>query len=267
MQDIITSTIYIFGAIVGTIFLFGFIIRLFEIIIIKLLDYPAYYKLIKSTSFIGTIIHELSHALMCIIFGHKIQEIKLYSPNAADGTFGYVLHTYNKKNIYQRMGNFFIGVSPILLGNMVISILLITFFPNTLSNLNEIVSDYYNSSFSFENLIQFFKEYLTVLGSMLVYIDTIGFWICFIVLISLMFHMQLSRADIKGSISGIVFFLVLILITNIIIGLINKSWLIWLAEHVTYFNIYSLTILFFLVLMYLLLILLILFLKFLKKLV
>ena len=43
---------------------------------------------------LGTIIHELGHALFCIIFRHKITEMKLFDPDPETGTLGYVQHTY-----------------------------------------------------------------------------------------------------------------------------------------------------------------------------
>ena len=72
---------------------------------------------------LGTIIHELGHALFCIIFGHKITDMKLFHPDPETGTLGYVKHSYNRTNIYQLAGNFFIGIGPILLGTAVIFLL------------------------------------------------------------------------------------------------------------------------------------------------
>lgn len=72
---------------------------------------------------LGTVVHELGHALFCLIFRHKITEIKLLAPDPENGTLGYVKHSYNPQNIYQLAGNFFVGIGPILLGIAVIYLL------------------------------------------------------------------------------------------------------------------------------------------------
>jgi hypothetical protein len=80
------------------------------------LGYKAWLILFK---LIGTPIHELGHAFFCLIFGHKIEEMRLFQPSP-DGTLGYVNHRYNRKNLYHQIGNFFIGIGPILFGSIVI---------------------------------------------------------------------------------------------------------------------------------------------------
>ena len=69
---------------------------------------------------LGTAAHELGHAFFCKIFGHKITEMKLFSPDPAKGTLGYVNHAYNPKSRYQQIGNFFIGIGPVITGSLVI---------------------------------------------------------------------------------------------------------------------------------------------------
>ena len=83
---------------------------------------------ILATSVIGTPVHEMGHALMCLIFGHRITEMRLWSPRS-DGTLGYVEHAYNKKNPYMVLGNLFIGTGPILSGLLFIFLVMCICFP------------------------------------------------------------------------------------------------------------------------------------------
>ncbi len=72
---------------------------------------------------LGTLVHELGHAIFCLIFRHKITDMKLFDPDPDTGTLGYVEHSYNPTNVYQLAGNFFIGLGPILLGTAIIYLL------------------------------------------------------------------------------------------------------------------------------------------------
>ena len=80
----------------------------------------------------GVMVHEIGHALFCVIFRHKIVEMKLFSPEA-DGTLGYVNHSYNPKSFYQRIGNFFIGTGPIWFGIAVLCFVSWLFLPNEMN--------------------------------------------------------------------------------------------------------------------------------------
>ncbi|MFD1472032.1 hypothetical protein [Companilactobacillus mishanensis] len=62
---------------------------------------------------LGVAIHESGHALFAIIFGHKVTKIQLLNFHyAQNGTLGSVEHSWRENNIYQRLGNFFIGLAP-----------------------------------------------------------------------------------------------------------------------------------------------------------
>jgi hypothetical protein len=64
--------------------------------------------------FLGIMIHEASHLLMALVFGHHVDQFRLVRiPTADNDTLGYVHHTWNNRNLYQNMGNLFIGVAPI----------------------------------------------------------------------------------------------------------------------------------------------------------
>ncbi|EHO54282.1 hypothetical protein [Lentilactobacillus kisonensis] len=64
--------------------------------------------------FLGIMIHEASHLITALLFGHKINQFRLIKfPSSENPTLGYVHHTWHQRNIYQNMGNLFIGIAPI----------------------------------------------------------------------------------------------------------------------------------------------------------
>lgn len=98
------------------IFVFLLLIqRQIELYTTKKLTRLGYPKLRFVTAFIGVPVHEISHAIACLMFGHKINEIKLLQFNGTS-TLGYVNHSYSKRNVYHRIGNLFIGLAPIYIG-------------------------------------------------------------------------------------------------------------------------------------------------------
>lgn len=123
-------------------------------------------------SFIGTPIHEASHALMCLIFGHKIVDIKFFIPNPNSYVAGYVNHTYNPKSIYQNIGNFFIGLAPIFGGFFLVTLI-------------------------YKNFMQSSKTWV--------------FWTALFICSQIIIHMRCSKEDMLNSIAGLTTFTLLIL--------------------------------------------------------
>lgn len=64
---------------------------------------------------LGIITHELSHIMMAIIFGHKIDGFQLIQL-PKEGQLGYVKHSSDPRNIWQAFGNPLIGFAP-MIGN------------------------------------------------------------------------------------------------------------------------------------------------------
>lgn len=182
------------------------------------------------TGIIGTTIHEFSHYIMCKLFFHKVTEVKWFSIKLdGSGELGHVKHTFNPKNIYQRIGNFFIGVAPIFVGTLMIIIFLKLLVPSTYLeiikniNINEI-----SENVSGLNFIVFLKELVYELFIILKYLFcmenllSFKFWIFIIISLSISTHMSLSSADIKNSLDGIGFIFllsILVSITCILIGI------------------------------------------------
>jgi len=173
------------------------------------------------TGIIGTPIHEFSHALMCIIFGHRINEIKFFQIGSQDGVLGYVNHSYNKKNFYQNIGNFFIGIAPLIVGYGVLIVLYNLLLPSSfevLLNLATHASLNVNAS----NLERFIIGMLTQC-----YYDlaSFQFWAFIFAGSFIALHMTLSKADWKGALNGLVFTLFTLAVIDILVGLVKLDLL------------------------------------------
>lgn len=197
------------------------------------------------TGFIGTPIHELSHALMCLIFGHKIVEIKLFQIGAADGTLGYVNHTYNKRNIYQRVGNFFIGIAPILVISALLFLLAWLLMPSMIAQMTASIQGISVS----EGIGSVLSKLFHAVGTFFTYAVTWQWWVFIGLGMFLALHMTLSGADIKGALSGLIFVLLLFLLIDIILGLIGigllnsfTAWLLGVAGYMICFFVLALFI-------------------------
>ncbi len=205
---------------VGLIVLFGFIIALcnkrFYV------NFGNYGRAVcYITGVIGTPIHECAHALFCVIFGHKVTEIKLYVINSADGTLGYVCHSYNPKNIYHKIGNFFIGIAPITVIAAILYLTAYLLLPEFVSTVNE--------SFAIADFVldigKVFTGLLNVLQAFFLCAASWQWWVFIIIGIFLSLHMTLSRADVKGAMSGMFFLLVTVLIADVILGFVSGNLL------------------------------------------
>lgn len=68
----------------------------------------------------GTIVHEGSHVIACLLFGHRVHHVKWFDPQATDGALGSVEHSYDRDSAYQRVGTIVIGIAPLLAGAAVL---------------------------------------------------------------------------------------------------------------------------------------------------
>ncbi len=81
------------------------------------------------TGWIGTPVHELSHAVMAVLWRRKVVELALFRPDPAEGRLGYVRYTTRLNSRVDEIGNFFIGVAPLLGGSLALYGVLWLIFP------------------------------------------------------------------------------------------------------------------------------------------
>lgn len=181
---------------------------------------------VLATSIVGTPVHELGHALMCLLFGHRITAMSLWQPNSPDGNLGYVTHTYRRRNPYHILGNLFIGIGPIFSGLAVLTLALWLGFPDAFSDYAATASDMAANG---EGGITLFFEGLKLLPRMFsesFKSATVPVWgriIAALVILSVAQHISLSPADIKGALKAIPLYLLLLLILTAVCGLIGQT--------------------------------------------
>ncbi|MDO6993733.1 hypothetical protein Q5M87_06880 [Brachyspira innocens] len=230
---ILSKTIIDLFRLFGSIIIFGFILYVLSSVTRRIFAKTLGSKTeVYITGWIGTPIHELSHALFCIIFRHKINDIKLF--NSKSDTIGYVLHSYDSRSWYQQMGNFFIGVAPIIIGTFIVYLLFMLLAPELKNNIFEMPNLKYNQMFNSEILsviyysvsnifIYTYNIFMNIIRNFAIYspFKSITFWIFLYLSISIASHMELSPADISHAWKGIIVIFALSLIINTFLILIK----------------------------------------------
>lgn len=213
--ETIVETLYL----TGMIMLIGLLLGILRTNSIKNFQRSFGFKAVMITGFIGVPLHEISHALFCIIFRHPITKMKLIQEPDENGTMGYVEHSYNPNSAYQQIGNFFIGVAPIFGGVISIIVLMKLMLPVT---YNEFIKISINNL----QITTLNKEIVEgILGSYYGLVKTIFalsnfknpyFYLFLFISICISSHISLSSADIKGASKGLAVLFLLVFILNIL---------------------------------------------------
>lgn len=178
------------------------------------------------TGWIGTPVHEIGHAVFCYLFGHRVHEVVLYSPNSEDGTLGYVSHSHNENSRFQQIGNFFIGIGPILFGSVALYALMYYLMPGMLSMFATIEEQGVTlaQDITSGNWTKLFTAFLSSLSGIWGAIFDASnifnwkFWVFLYFSFCIASHMELSPPDIKGALSGLITFVLSVLLLNLLVS-------------------------------------------------
>ena len=132
---------------------------------------------------------------------------------------GYVYHSWNRKSIYQNIGNFFIGAGPIIFGSVVLFSAMYFLLPNAEQALTAIFG-YDATKFSASNIHASLNDVLhyalTLVGVIFspANFTSYKFWIFLYISMCISAHMGLSLPDLKGMWLGFIFILLISFILN-----------------------------------------------------
>jgi hypothetical protein len=232
IKDLLLATLSQMASLLAGLFVFGLLIQFISQLTFRSMERSFGSQGVYLVAWLGTPIHELGHALFCLIFGHRIESMSLFRPDPATGTLGYIYHKWNPKNPWHVLGNFFIGVGPMVLGSAVLFALFYFLIPDSAR-----VWDSISTSVGAVSRDSLMAGYFNVFrDSTLAIIKIIftwanlslwQFWLFLYLSVCVASNIRLSWADFKGSLSGlgcIVLFFILMNLVFLLVGFSSEEF-------------------------------------------
>lgn len=78
---------------------------------------------VLATAWLGVPLHELGHLGAAWLFRHRLVDWRLFAPDPASGTLGYVRHAHRRRTWWQMTGYFFVGLAPLVTAHGALALL------------------------------------------------------------------------------------------------------------------------------------------------
>lgn len=163
--------------------------------------------------FIAVPLHELSHLLMAVLCGHKIDKVSFFWPSP-DGRLGYVTHSYRRK-WYSPFSLLLIGLAPLLGGALAVYLATYLLVPSVLVLMSHIEID------SVSSWLSAVTQVLSVLTSEPLLKSAAWSWL----MLSILLFSVPSKADFKGCLSAVA----LLALLFVLVGVFNPDGLMGLG--------------------------------------
>jgi hypothetical protein len=201
-MNLILESFKLLAILLAPFVIFALAIHLLERLIQLRLAERFGWRSVLWTGWLGTPIHELSHAFMCRVFQHRIDEIALFEPDRQSGRLGFVRHSFQTGNWFQELGNFFIGIAPLIGGSAVLVALLWLFYPDAVHGAYAVAKS------SEAEPLQQLGEIMTVVVKEIftgANLATGRFWLFVYFVLCVGGHMAPSPSDYEGASRGVYF--------------------------------------------------------------
>ena len=179
------------------------------------------WRSIMWTGWLGTPVHELSHAAMCLAFRHRIDEMALFEPDEEAGRLGYVRHSFRHGNTFEELGNLFIGIAPLIGGSLALSGLLWMFYPDAAWQALKQATVGTNPEIIHANPLDRLVAMTTGLCRSVFSPEHVGsgrFWGFLYLVLCVGSHMAPSRSDYAGAKRGLMIFVVVVALATLMMA-------------------------------------------------
>jgi hypothetical protein len=152
--------------------------------------------------------------------------MSLFRPDPVNGTLGYVYHKWNPKNPWHVLGNFFIGVGPMVLGCAVL-FALFYFLVSGSAGVWDAINVSVGAVSPDPTVADYFRVFRDSTLAIIKIIFTPAslslwqFWLFLYLSVCVASNIRLSWADFKGSLSGLGCIVLLFLLMNLIFLLVG----------------------------------------------
>ncbi|OGH70353.1 MAG: hypothetical protein A3C90_03000 [Candidatus Magasanikbacteria bacterium RIFCSPHIGHO2_02_FULL_51_14] len=195
----------------GVFFLFGFALSIVQGATHKVYRRSVGWKGILWTAWIGTTIHEFGHIVFAKIFRHKIGRVSLFQPDERQGDLGLVDHSFNKWNIWHRVGNFFIGAAPMFFGSAFLALMVYFLLPNGKNVFLPLTNGFTSVDVAFQSLKATLANLFTFEN-----LKAWNFWLFLYLSFAIASHLAPSKIDRKGMWNGFIWIVGLVILANIV---------------------------------------------------
>jgi hypothetical protein len=228
IKDLLVATLGQMASLFAGLFVFGLLIQFVSQLTFKSLERSLGSGGVYLVAWLGTPLHELGHAFFCIIFGHKIEEIKFFQPDPATGTLGYVYHRWNPRNPWHVLGNFFIGVGPMVLGSAALFAIFYFLIPGSPRVWDSVIAGVggIGKGAAVGIYLGVFRDATLSIIRLIFTFDNLSvwrFWLFLYLSVCVASNIRLSWADVKGSLSGLGCIVLPFLIMNLVFLLTDFS--------------------------------------------
>lgn len=184
-------------------------------------QYQSNYKLLLPFALIGVVIHELSHLIVGLVFNHKISNLQLFSFKDKGTWSGFVEFEFNSRNFYHALGQYFIGVAPVIVALIIHYLAFSIVSPEIFQTIFTASMNLHliNISQLWSGLIEPYQ--IVAISNMI---------IIFVAFSALLFS-SMSKLDIRMSLKGLVTLVLLTLISLSFVNLISTS----LLNHIVFY--------------------------------